>query len=329
MPRRTMKPPSLADVARAAGVSPATVSRLVNGQTHRAGPETAQRVRDAIAALGYSPSPLGRGLRRRESALVALLAPNLDNPAMAAMAASIEKALRAAGLVTVLCDTHDRADLQDEHLALMHAHAARGIVLIAAVPSEGLRGAIARGDRLVFVNRRDPIGTGAYVGVDNHAAGAFAAQYLIDAGLADLAALSPREPSSTGADRLAGFVDHARKAGARVSVHLGAGGDHLAIGADAARAMLAERAWPKGLFCPSDLMAYAAARIAREADVALGRVVGVDGNPLNAWLAPWLASVRVPYPDFGAAVMEALSDCWSGQAPRDRILPHELAPAAE
>jgi len=97
MSRRPSKPPSLADVARVAGVSAATVSRLVNGQTHRAAPDTARRVQAAVEALGYRPDPLGRGLRRRESALVALLAPHLDNPAMAAMAASIEAALRGAG----------------------------------------------------------------------------------------------------------------------------------------------------------------------------------------------------------------------------------------
>jgi len=209
----------------------------------------------------------------------------------------------------------------------MRAHAARGVVLIAAAPSEGLRAAVARGDPIVFVNRRDPIGAGPYVGVDNRAAGACAARHLLDSGLGDVAALSPRAPSSTGADRLAGFRDCVRKGGARLSVHRGAGGDHLAIGAAAARALLKARRWPQGLFCPSDLIAYAAGRVARDAAVEPGRIVGVDGNPLNPWLAPWLASVRVPYGDFGAAVIEALGDCWSGRAPRDRILPHELAPA--
>lgn len=326
MTRRPSKPPSIADVAREAGVSTATVSRLLNGQTHRASSETARRVEAAVAGLRYRPSPLGRGLRRRESELVALLAPNLDNPAMAAMAASIEAALRAAGLLTVLCDTHDRADLQDEHLALMRAHAARGVVLIAAVASEGLREAVRRGEAVVFVNRRDPIGGGAYVGIDNRAAGACAARRLLEAGLADLAALSPRAPSSTGADRLAGFREEARKGGARVSLHRGAGGDHLAIGAAAARALLAARAWPQGLFCPSDLIAYAAGRVACEAGVGPGCIIGVDGNPLNAWLAPWLISVRAPYAAFGAAVIEALEDCWNGRAPRDRILAHDLTP---
>lgn len=331
MPRRDPSaPPSLADVARAAGVSTATVSRLVNGQTHRASAETARRVGEAVERLGYRPSPLARGLRRRESAFVALLAPNLDNPAMAAMAASIEAALRGAGLVTILCDTHDRPDLQDEHLAAMRAHAARGFVLVAAVASEGLGAALRRGDPIVFVNRRDPMGRGPYVGVDNRAAGAAAAEHLLGLGFDDLAALSPRAPSSTGADRLAGFRARAKKAGARLSLHKGEGGDHLAVGWAAAQAMLRARGWPQGLFCPSDLIAYAAGRAAREAGLspAPGAIVGVDGNPLNPWLAPWLASVRVPYAEFGAAVTDALAERWSGARPRDRILPHDLAGAA-
>src|SRR5262245_19878382 len=110
---RTDALPSLAVVAEAAGVSRATVSRIVNGEVGRASPQTVERVRRIVSELGYRPNHAGRSLRLRESQIVAMLAPNLDNPAMAAIAASTENALRDAGYVMVLCDTHDRADLQD------------------------------------------------------------------------------------------------------------------------------------------------------------------------------------------------------------------------
>jgi LacI family transcriptional regulator len=325
-PRRPDAPASLADVAQAAGVSSATVSRVVNGLTHRASPETVERVRAAVAALDYRPNLAGRSLRRRESELVALLAPNLDNPAMAAMAASIEAALRRAGLVTILCDTHDRADLQDEYLSAMRAQAVRGFVLVAALASPGLREAMARRAAMVFVNRRNPMGAGAFVGVDNRAAGEAAADHLIGLDLHDVAALAPQAPSSTIAERVEGFRARMAAHGTTASLHFGDGAGHLDFGAGAARALLEARNWPQGLFCPSDLMAYGAWRVARESGVGPGRIVAVDGNPINEWLAPWLTSVRVPYPSFGAHVAEALSELWARGATADRILPHELAP---
>ncbi|HXP97727.1 MAG TPA: LacI family DNA-binding transcriptional regulator, partial [Telmatospirillum sp.] len=126
---------SLATVATRANVSISTVSRIVNGQTHRASPETIERVRKAIEEVGYRPNHIGRSLRRRETRLVAMLVANLDNPVMATIAASTEAALRAAGYVMVLCDTHDRADLQDDYLYAMRSHGVQGYVLVSCVPS--------------------------------------------------------------------------------------------------------------------------------------------------------------------------------------------------
>ncbi|MHB2169573.1 hypothetical protein [Alsobacter sp. R-9] len=91
---------------------------------------------------------------------------------MAAIAASAETALREAGYVMVLCDTHDRADLQDEYLLEMRAQLVRGVVLLGAVPSPQLEVALAGGDPVLFVNRRSPVsGTAAFIGIDNHRAG--------------------------------------------------------------------------------------------------------------------------------------------------------------
>lgn len=115
MTAKAARPPkdgvSLATVARETDVSVATVSRIVNGKSGRASPDTVARVEQAIARLGYRPNPVGRALKRRASRVVAMLSPNLDNPAMAAIAVSTEAALRDAGYVMILCDTHDRVDL--------------------------------------------------------------------------------------------------------------------------------------------------------------------------------------------------------------------------
>jgi LacI family transcriptional regulator len=55
-------------------------------------------------------------------------------------------------------------------------------------------------------------------------------------------------------------------------------------------------------------------------------LIGIDANPLNAWIAPWLTSVHIPYPDFGAKVVEQLTALWGGTMPDDILLPHSLEP---
>src|SRR5919112_919944 len=172
------KPVSLITVAAQAGVSVSTVSRIINGQTHRASSETVERIQKVVAALGYRPNHVGRALRRRESRIIAMLSPNLDNPAMAAIAASVETALRSAGYVMILCDTHDRAELQDDYLQAMRSQVVQGYIVVNPVRSEALSASIARGDPIVFVGRRNPDGGGSFVGIDDRRAGRDAADHL-------------------------------------------------------------------------------------------------------------------------------------------------------
>lgn len=328
--RKLGSAPSLSDVARAAGVSAATVSRIANGDLGRASPLTVARVQEAITRLGYRPNHAGRSLRRRESQIVAMLSPNLDNPAMAAIAASTEKALRDAGYVMVLCDTHDRPELQDEYLEAMRAQLARGYILVSAVPSAGLQAAMARGEAIVCVNRRNPLGPSPFVGIDNRQAGADVAAELHRLGIGDLALIHPRAMSSTIAERVEGFLRHCAALGiarSRIPMAAGEGPDHLSMGYAAIRTLVAAHGWPGGLFCPSDLMAYAAYRFAHETGRAVPeetRIVGIDNNVFNRWIAPWLISVDIPYRDYGAVVVEQLLAFWRGDNPSDRILPHRL-----
>lgn len=319
---------SLATVARDAGVSVATVSRIVNGKSGRASAETIARVEESISRLGYRPNPVGRALRRRTSRVVAMLAPNLDNPAMAAIAVSTESALRAAGYVMILCDTHDRAELQDDYLRAMRSQFVAGYVMVSAVRSRELEETIGRGDPMVFVARRNPLGGGAYVGIDNRAAGADAADFLLARGIDRPGVLMAAQNVSSTAERATGFIerlaargvppDAIRRASSR-------GLSHIEVGYAAATKLVQEGGWPDGIFCVSDMIAYGTYRLAYESGVSVPEtclLVGVDGNAINAWIAPWLTSIRIPYEDFGGHVVDQLRSLWGGSATVDIHLPH-------
>jgi LacI family transcriptional regulator len=322
---------SLADVAARADVSVSTVSRVVNGIEGRAAPETVERIRRVMRELGYRPDSAGRTLRRRQSRSVGVIVSNLSNPIMAAVVASIEPALRDIGHGLVLADSHDRPDLQDDCLLGMRAQMVRTIVLVGAVASPVLDAFAEAGESLLFVMRTDPSGHARpYVGIDNLAAGRAAAGHLVAAGARSFGALHSPLTSSAIAARLAGFRAALTEAGvAADAIRLaeGDGAEHLTIGYRAMDRMLADGPPPEGLLCASDLIAYGAHRRLAEAGLRVPddvRLVGVDGNPLNPWVAPWLASVNAPYDVFGAAVVDALEALWRGERPPTRLLPIRL-----
>ena len=316
---------SITEVAARAGVSIATVSRVINGVAGKASPATVARVQAAVAELGYRPASAGRALRERSSRLVAVLAPNLANPAMAAIAASIEQALRGAGLVMVACDTHDDPTIQDEYLLEMRAQRVRATVLLGAVASPMLTRLAKASEALIFVGRRQPGGGAApFIGIDNRRAGADAARYFLVRGLAVRGILHGAVSSSATAERIAGFRAELAHHGVKLSeaqVLTRAEAEHTAIGHCCAPALFGGRG---GIFCSSDLIAYGAHRAALEAglrvpeDIAL---FGFDDNPLNDWVAPWLSSIQVPYAAFGAAVVERLR---AGLEGGDTLLAHRV-----
>jgi LacI family transcriptional regulator len=319
---------SISAVAAHAGVSIATVSRVVNGVTNKASADTVARVQAAIAELGYRPTGAGRALRSGQSRLVAVLAANMANPTMPAIVAAAEVALRGAGYVMVLCDTHERPDLQDEYLLEMRSHYARGLVLLGAVDSPVLRSFVRAGEPLVFVNRRSPVaGEGlAHVGIDNLGAGADVARWIAGQGWTEVGLIHGNLASSATADRVTGFRAALKAAALRLPagrIQTALGKEHLQIGYEGMGRLLAQAKRPKVVFCTSDLIAYGAHRRAREAGLQVGSdlvLIGFDDSPMNAWIAPWLHAVRVPYAAYGEAIVRSLADRQAGPI----ILRHEL-----
>ncbi|MCB1970785.1 MAG: LacI family DNA-binding transcriptional regulator [Geminicoccaceae bacterium] len=322
---------SLTTVAERAGVSIATVSRVVNGVANKASVDTIARVRAAIDELGYRPSGAGQALRRRESRIVAVIAANLANPAMSAITASTEAALREAGYVMALCDSHDSADLQDEYLREMRAQLVSAFVLLGAVESPVLDQIMAAGETVLFVNREHPHNVPAsYVGIDNRIAGRDVAEQVAAWQAKHVLVIHGPISSSATRERVNMFRKRLRSLlpDAGIDVRGSMSPDHLNTGFELASCRLNDTGHaPDVIFCLSDLIAYGAARALREREIGVPetcRIIGFDDNPLNEWIAPWLSSVRVPYEDFGDAIVSCLKDAWAKGEVSRTFLQHRL-----
>jgi LacI family transcriptional regulator len=318
-------------VAQRAGVSIATVSRVLNGVKSKANEETELRVRAAADALGYRPAHAGRALRMRQTKLVAMLIPDISNAFYSAIARSIEKSLRLRDHTMILCNTDEDPDLQDFYLDEMQSYHVRGVALLGAVDSPGLQHALSQGLPIAFVNRKPPRGGGVFVGIDNRAAGRVSAEHFLSHGFNQCAVIHGPLFSSASRERFEGFISALSDAGCPPTLsHILPGGLSIEGGYQAASRLFAEKPYPRAVFCANDLVAYGLFRRCGELGLKVPddiAVLGFDDNPLNDWVAPWLSTIHIPYDAFGAAVTDALVRIWEGSldaAHAAELLPFSL-----
>jgi len=196
----------MTDVAKAAGVSAATVSRVLNGST-TVTPELADRVREAAIATSYIRNPNGRALRRQRSDTWALIVSDLQNPFFTALVAAVEHVAVKAGYSVMLCNTGEDLDRENAYLDTAIAQRMAGVVVsVASEESSDLTRLRDAGVPTVLVDRRVHDFAGDSIMLDNVRAGRTAAEHLLELGHRDILCLGGPSGVSTTADRLEGVV---------------------------------------------------------------------------------------------------------------------------
>lgn len=297
---------TIREVAKIAGVSIATVSRVMKGTPNRVSPQTAERVLAVVERLHYRPSPAGSTLRSGTSRSLAVLVPQISNSLNMAIAKSIETSLRGRGGVMLLCGTDDEPEIQDYYLEEMRAHSVFGIALLGVVQSPGLRALHASGTPIVFVNRRSPLRqSGPFIGIDNFAAAREIGLHFREGDVTDYLIFHTPLSSSAVKDRVNGLVEGMNGIAPRQMIPLHSHTKEEAYAA--AIGSLDPSRPPQAIFCSTDEIAYGVSRRCIELDLLPQRDIvmfGFDGNPLNEYIAPWLGTVRVPFEDFGEAICQ-------------------------
>ena len=176
---------TIKDVAQEAGVSVATVSRLLNdtGVVH---PETAARVTAAIQKLSYEPNLLARNFRRSESRVILILCPNITNPYYVHILAGIGDVFNELGYSAVIFNTSDAPEREREALEMLKRHRADGVILMANTLSSQEFKEYADQFPLVQCSEYDPNLQLARVSIDNYLATQEAIEYLVSLGIAAL-----------------------------------------------------------------------------------------------------------------------------------------------
>lgn len=175
------------EVAALAGVSPATVSRVLNGAP--VSPEKSRLVREAAATLRYTPNRTARRLRNQTSELIALLIPDVENPFFTALARGVEDRAQASGYSVVLCNTDDDPAKETRYLDIANSENMAGVILAPSSEDGDIRHLTDTGRAVVAVDRNTGLDIDSVM-VDNRAAGAAATNALFDAGYRRIACIA-------------------------------------------------------------------------------------------------------------------------------------------
>lgn len=327
---------TLEEVAQLAGVSRATVSRVVNGNPS-VSDDVRRTVERAVDQLGYVPNRAARSLVTRRSDSVALI---ITEPATRLFGdpffprllrgVTTELSARDIQLVLLMPESRPEEDRAERYLAAGHVD---GVLLVSLHGDDPLPGRLAaRGVPVVVGGRPPRHAPVSYVDVDNRQGASLAVQHLVARGCQTIATIAGPQDMSAGVDRLVGYRDALGDAGLLNDPHLEAVADFMQEGGEAAMRLLLERRPDlDAVFIASDLMAAGALHALRAAgrripdDVA---VVGYDDSPIAAMTDPPLTSVRQPIEEMGGEMARLLIRTAREPAASQRqvVLATELVP---
>ncbi len=203
-----MRRPGITDVARAARVSTATVSRVVNGN-YSVAAGTKARVLRAIARLGYQPNAVARSLKITRTKVIGFIVSDVSNPHFTAMARAIEDRVSAEGYNLMVCSTDGLRDRELAYLRTLMSRRVDALIINATGFNDPLIAEISRTVPVVLVSRRVRRTVdfrGDFVDSDNRRAAAALTRHLLELGHRRIAVINGPLALSTGRERYAGFV---------------------------------------------------------------------------------------------------------------------------
>lgn len=313
---------TIADVAARAGVSQASVSRVLNGK-QSVDPEIVRTVRHAVAELGYRPSVTARSLVQGRNHTIAMVVPDLENPLFQGILKGLSVAAATDGYRVLVADTVERVD-EEEPTAVEARERCDALVLCAPrLPPERLVALVQRLAPVVVVNRVLGSSEAPVVGVDYARGIRDLIDHLRGLGHRRLLYLAGPETSASNLERLRG-VDEALAADRELSIRIEPCGSRLDDGAAVAGTVAeAARDGVTAVLAFNDLVALGLLTRLRGLGVDVPgelSVTGFDDVPMAAYASPALTSMSVPRAELGAQVWARLRSLIAGEPAEHAVL---------
>ncbi|WP_096087643.1 LacI family DNA-binding transcriptional regulator [Agaribacterium haliotis] len=318
------------DVARKAGVSPATVSHALRNPG-RVAEATRKKVLKAIDEVGYTPNKLGVSLRTSKSGNIVVIIPDISDSYNSGIIKAIEHVAHARGYSVLLGDSQCSEQREREYAAMVRSRQADGIILFShRLPFD---------ESDVAANRIPPIVNGGeYTGVkgvpavtiDDLKAGFDATSHLIELGHSNIAVITGAMDSPTSQKRLQGFEKAMRQAKLSILEKNIIRSDYtVEAGESAAKQLLMLKERPSAIFCFSDEIALGAMHTLKNQGFEVPTdisVIGVDNIKFAKYFSPPLTTIAQPAEFIGETCARLLMDLLDGKKPEQdlHVLEHKL-----
>jgi LacI family transcriptional regulator len=321
------------DVARVAGVSQATVSRVINNNPGVSAPAR-ERVLQSMRQLGYAPNANARALITGRTNLLGLMVSNITNPFYPEVVQAVAAAALRHGYNLVLGNAEEEPRLQAEYLRLLMQQRVDGIIISSLLSSsrEFVEPLVAMKQPIVLINRvMDGLKVDTVV-IDNVAGGRLATEHLVELGHREIAYVGGRPDTSTNRDRFRGYRAALRDHGIVLNRRLVSMGDYSRVcGYQAMRSLLKTGRRVTAAVCADDSLAFGCldamfdAGLTSPEDLA---VIGFDDSPLASMRRIGLSSIRAPMEEMGEVAVSLLLSRISGRrsgGPKRVVFPAQLA----
>ena len=309
---------TILDVARSAGVSVSTVSRVLNDKDDVA-PETYLKVREVIADLGYTSSLAARSLRSRRSGVIGLILPDLGDPFCIQVIKGINRAISALEYDLIAYTSgsikkHSTAEREKYYISLLNGSITDGIIFVAPAATS-----FSTTDPVVAIDPNNECPDCMSVIAMNHAGAMDATEYLIGLGHRRIGFIGGRPDLQSAQERQQGYKDALRQANIPLDPDLIAIGDFSAeLGGACAKQLLSLPQPPTAIFATNDQSALGAIEAAKEIGVRVPddlSVIGFDNIPEAAYFNPALTTVDQFIDKMGYVATEMLIRLIQGEAP--------------
>jgi LacI family transcriptional regulator, repressor for deo operon, udp, cdd, tsx, nupC, and nupG len=319
---------SMDQVAQLAGVSAATVSRVMTG-SKPVSAQTRRRVDAAIAQLGYRANAFGRSLSTGESRLLLVLVPDFANPYYAEIISGAATVARHSGYTLLPVDLEESWSHTDGAQSHLYSSLTDGVINLVPIVQESAMVETARRKPWVNCSEFLPESEVPYVSIDHRQAACDAVQYLINQGHSRIALINSDERFLYARQRREGYELALQRAGIALRPELVrmTGSTSYLHGSQAAAALLATAQPPSAVFAVSDMLAVGAIKAFRRANMRVPNdiaVVGFDDIPIAEVFEPALTTIAQPMQQLGAVAVELLLKRLAGERPESRILSYAL-----
>lgn len=313
------KPLTIAMVAKAAGVSPATVSRILNG-TAVVNDEKKKAVDDAVARLGYVPNPMARGLAGGRTLSIGVMTQAIDSPFYGAALRGIEDQLDPAGYSPLFVSGHWAEETELRCLEVLLARRVDGIIVLTGRLTNAELRKISRKVPVVVTGRTLQEPNLYSLDFDNFDGGRLATRHLIELGHTQIAFIAGGADHPDASERFRGYRAALKEAGIPFRPSLVIQGEyHEESGLHAVTTLLSRKVPFTAIFSTNDQMAIGAAHglqmngLRVPADVSL---VGFDDLPISRYAMPPLTTVHQPAYEMGEMAAQAMLALLQGETPK-------------